>query len=716
MSAVDRILERLEGVKRSGSGWMAKCPAHDDRTASLKIDQGDDCALVHCHANCSSESVAAALGLRLADLYDEPSEQRRDQPEAVYDYVDEQGELLFQVCRFRDKRFLQRRPDGSGGHVWKLDDTRRVLYRLPLVLSALEAGYPIWIAEGEKDVHALEEAGVVATTNPGGAGKWRDEYADTIAGAEEIVVVADQDEAGRAHVEQVKESLAGRVGSIRIVAPKAGKDAADHLDAGHRLDEFVPIDGAAEDIAELLNDVVVFVRRFVVMTDAQAAATALWTLHTWAIDAAETTPYLHVRSPLKKSGKSRGLEVLDLLVNKPVKTANATPAAIFRTIGEQTPSLLWDEVDAVFGPKARDNEDLRALLNAGYRRGTPVLRCVGEGSKQEVKPFEVFCPKVLAGIGRLPDTIEDRSLPIALKRRTRDEHVERFREKRVREQAAPLRERMQRWAAQSMDALAEAEPDLPDALDDRAQDVCEPLLAIADRAGEKWALRARQALVELRTETVAVDDSVKVQLLADIRTILEKARADRIFSVTLVTELAALEESPWGEWGRSSKPITQNALAGLLRDFDIHSKQIRIDETTKKGYTRGQFEDAWKRWAPETASETKQRNIGSTIRKTGDSEAKQAESVFRPENGANPYEQRDVSVFRFESPKQGVGHDRVLCDRLRAALPDNEVRRLLEAHRPELIGRNDITTPDERREIAALEFQLERMAADKRAA
>src|SRR5437763_2840747 len=134
----------------------------------------------------------------------------------------------------------------------------------------------------------------------------------------------------------------------------------------------------------------------------------------------------------------------------------------------------------MFGAKARDHEDLRALLNAGFRRGTPVLRCVGEGTKQTATEFDVFCCKALAGIGSLPDTIADRSLTISLKRKGRGEQVERFRLRTTPTEAEALRITLDAWASEFVATLEDARPQLPDELDDRAQDVCEPLLAIAD--------------------------------------------------------------------------------------------------------------------------------------------------------------------------------------------------------------------------------------------
>jgi 5S rRNA maturation endonuclease (ribonuclease M5) len=234
----------LEGVKRSENGWTAKCPAHDDRHASLSVSEADaGQILVKCHAGegCSVEAICAALGLNVRDLYPERDTDRNGRRVvATYDYEDEQGALCFQAVRYEPKQFLQRRPDGRGGWVWKLGNTRRVLYRLPRVLEAVKSGQTIYVVEGEKDVHALEAAGEVATCNPMGAGKWRDAYAKVLRGAD-VVVVQDKDDEGRKHAAKVAASLASIAASVRIVEAAEGKDAADHLDAWCAVSEFVQV-------------------------------------------------------------------------------------------------------------------------------------------------------------------------------------------------------------------------------------------------------------------------------------------------------------------------------------------------------------------------------------------------------------------------------------------------------------------------------------------
>ena len=378
MSALDRVLAKIPSAKRSGDDWQAKCPAHDDRHASLSIGEGEDGrVLLKCHAGdgCTVEEITRAMGLRPADLFDSNG-AGPSRIVAAYDYEDEQGALLFQVVRKNPKQFPQRRPDGHGGWIWKLGKTRRVLFHLPRLIEAVKTGKTIYIAEGEKDVLALEEAGVVATCNPMGALKWREQYSKPLAGAD-VVIVRDRDEEGHKHAASVASSLAGIATSVRIVEAAEGKDAADHLAAGKTVDEFVdvtpeqaavPTHGGVEmSVSGQIGtrqehrpprESLQAPRRCRALLQAlrrhdrrTARRLALWTLHTHAIDAAEATPYINPTSPTKKAGKSRLLDVAALLVREPLPTGGASEAALFRSIGADLPTLLWDEVDTIFGPK-----------------------------------------------------------------------------------------------------------------------------------------------------------------------------------------------------------------------------------------------------------------------------------------------------------------------------------------------------------------------------
>ncbi|MBC7075994.1 MAG: hypothetical protein H5T98_07990 [Syntrophomonadaceae bacterium] len=241
---LQNVLSRLKGVKKDGRGWKALCPAHDDRNPSLKIDEVEGGkVLLKCFAGCTTEDIVRAIGLKMSDLYPEPK-QRPANPKrviATYDYQDANGKLLFQVCRTADKRFFQRRPDGKGGWVNGLGDVKPVLYRLPEVLQAVQRGKTVFIPEGEKDCDNLARLGLVATTSPMGAGKWRDYYSDYLKGAN-VVILPDNDDPGKKHAQQVAQALYGKAASIKVLElpdlPEKG-DVSDWLAAGGTKEELL---------------------------------------------------------------------------------------------------------------------------------------------------------------------------------------------------------------------------------------------------------------------------------------------------------------------------------------------------------------------------------------------------------------------------------------------------------------------------------------------
>ncbi len=345
----------------------------------------------------------------------------------------------------------------------------------------------------------------------------------------------------------------------------------------------------------LLGDVALYVRQYVVVTPAQLVAIALWVVHTHAIMAAEQTPYLVITSPEKQCGKSRLMEVLRVLVAREWYVITPSEPVLYRTIHARRPTLLLDEVDAIFNPRSADkHEGLRALINAGNRKGATVPRCVGNTSK--VHDFSVYSAKALAAIGTLPDTITDRSLPIRLKRKTRAERVQRF---RVREAETPghaLRDQLAAWGEEHELSLAEARPTIPDELSDRMQDASEPLLAIADVFGGSWPPLARLAMVELCTGERQDDaETARVNLLTDIKKVFLDAGARRMSTTKLLSELWLIPESPWSTWyGRT---LDARDLAKMLEPFGVHSQNVKMKGgAVAKGYRREPLEDAWRRY------------------------------------------------------------------------------------------------------------------------
>lgn len=363
----------------------------------------------------------------------------------------------------------------------------------------------------------------------------------------------------------------------------------------HDLGELPAIVRAGD--GDLLAEVVRFVRRYVVMTHAQLVATALWVAHTHAVMAAEQTPYLLVTSPEKQCGKTRLLEVLQLLVARPWPAILPSEAVVYRYIDRSAPTLLLDEVDTIFNPRSADkHEGLRALLNAGNRRGARVPRCVGTSA--EVAEFDVYSPKALAGIGTLPDTITDRSLPVRLRRRSPGEKVRRFRRRRDEPRGRALHDRLATWAREHDQALGQARPTPPEELSDRMQDACEPLLAIADRCGDPWPELARQALIELCTGERPDDvESMRLRLLRDTQVVFGDRRA--MPTERLLERLVELSESPWGSY--YGRKLEARDLAALLRHYGIKSTNVRYKSgegpsRILKSYRRQDLIDAWQRY------------------------------------------------------------------------------------------------------------------------
>lgn len=354
----------------------------------------------------------------------------------------------------------------------------------------------------------------------------------------------------------------------------------------------------AVDGAALLDELAVLFRGYLVLPAGAETALALWVLHTYAIDAAFIAVLLVLSSAQKRSGKTTTLELLAALARRALLAASISPSALFRSIEAYQPTLLVDEADATF---RHENEEMRQLLNAGVsRHAAYVVRCVGED--HEPRRFNVFAPKALAAIGRLPDTIEDRAVLIALKRRAPGEAVKRLRRDRLAALTHPLRRLAARWALDHVDALREADPNVPSALNDRAADTWRPLLAIADRAGGEWPDRARTAALAL--SGAVVDDNAGMMLLADLRDLFEQ-RGDHIESETVVTELAKSETRPWREWGKARKPVSVIQLARLLKPYGIQPGQHwdSADNKNRRGYHRKDFEDAFSRYLPDPVSE-----------------------------------------------------------------------------------------------------------------
>jgi hypothetical protein len=354
-------------------------------------------------------------------------------------------------------------------------------------------------------------------------------------------------------------------------------------------------------LADYLADVEVFVRRYIAWpSDHEPAAVALWVAHCYLVDGYEASPLLAVTSAEMRSGKTRVLEVLELLVPNPWRCVIPSEAVTYTVLSRlPRPTLLLDEADAIFGTRdAARYEGLRAILNSGNRRGSPVLRVKLDGKRREVDAFDVFGPKAIAGIGKLPDTVTDRAIPIRMKRRAPGEQVERFRTRFARESAETIAQPDWRThVAVVADALTGVE--IPDALNDRAADAWEPLLAIAEVAGDGWPARARTAALALSTGDDGMVTS-GIRLLRDIRSVFETRHADHFSTSELLTELVAVEDGTWAEW--YGKALTAKGLARLLEPYGIRPQKRRTEGgSDMRGYWLQDFVDTFERYLADGA-------------------------------------------------------------------------------------------------------------------
>lgn len=367
------------------------------------------------------------------------------------------------------------------------------------------------------------------------------------------------------------------------------------MDANLSLEERARKESGAIDGADLLRDVFDYVGRFVAYPDngAQVAHT-LWIAHTHLMDAWDSTPRLAVLSPEPGSGKSRVLEVTELLVPRAVESVNVTPAYLFRKVGDEAgrPTILYDEIDTVFGPKAKDNEEIRGLINSGHRKHSTAGRCVVRGKEVFTEEIPAYCAVALAGLGGLPDTIMTRSVVIRMRRRAPNEVVEPYRRRINGPDAERLGARLAQWAGQVEGGVTNVFPEMPPEVQDRDADVWEPLIAVADAAGEEWPELARVTAVTAVTAKSEDGGSLGIQLLRDLKRVF--GSADAMSSHDIVNRLNHLDESPWGDL--RGKALDTRSLSYRLKQYQISPTTVRIGGEPMKGYKRESLHDAWMRY------------------------------------------------------------------------------------------------------------------------
>jgi Protein of unknown function (DUF3631) len=346
-----------------------------------------------------------------------------------------------------------------------------------------------------------------------------------------------------------------------------------------------------EETRRLIEAIESFFSRFVVFRSRHdALKISLFVLHTYAVEHADVSPYLHISSAEKMSGKSTLLELLEHLVARPWLVVSISEAVLFRKIEADGPTILLDEVDALLNGDKERAETIRGILNAGFERGRTVPRCVGP--KHELREFNVFGPKVLAGLGGLPDTLSSRCIHVRLERKLPGDKVERRNRRVVRSDAEDLRTWLDSWSQHDAAELDGRLAVLPEGLGYRSEDLWEPLLAIAELAGPAMRERAVAAALDL-SGAVDQTESTGVRLLAAVRDAF--GGDDRISADSLVARLRAQADEGWGAWNNGNG-ITRADLQRRLKSYGISNQTILIGVDRMRGFKREQFDDAFARY------------------------------------------------------------------------------------------------------------------------
>jgi len=438
-----------------------------------------------------------------------------------------------------------------------------------------------------------------------------------------------------------------------VTASEVGPEIAAAL--GLESSPAPPDSRSTSDLLEICRT---WIRRYIIVSDEQAIILATWTLHTYVFDAADTTPYIHLTAPERACGKSRLMEALEAVAAAPIRSGGMTAAALVRCIDAKRPTIFLDEMDAQLSGDKEYAEAIRGILNEGFRRGGKFYKC--DGKSHELREFNAYSPKCFAGIGQLPDTVSSRSIVIEMRRKLPGEYVESFRQRAVKVAALPITAKLAAWAAQGTADLLRAFQPAPIAgLSDRQNDIAEPLLCIAQLAGERWLQRLTKALQTVFKAAGAEDGSNGVMLLCDIREIFDERKTDAVPSKMMAECLCEIEGRPWADWNKGNG-MTANNLARQLKKYGNCPKTIRIGTETPKGYRRGDFEDVWSRYCPVPLAPTATPpQPASLLTETAFSIRNEQRIVAVAKSAPSPHEQRSVAAVAVENRGRAVSEVRI---------------------------------------------------------
>jgi hypothetical protein len=504
-------------------------------------------------------------------------------------------------------------------------DVRAVHYRLkdglwryypqgakvrPLVIGELSAGDPVqsfesqWCGFDFMDKSG-ERNGIIITRGASNGAL----VSELIPERSTLYLWTQNDAAGEKWQKDICAGTKAQIKQVKIPAPH--KDLNEWTKAGATSEDLLGAMSKAETIQKaatvwspkkLFSEITAYVTRYVVFSRSEHAdVLALWVMHTWVADLFDFTPYIYLHSPVKRCGKTQIHRVVEPLVKNPLRTCNISESALFREIADSRPILLWDEIDSIFGSRkaSEANENKRALLNAGYERGIRAIRMERSRCGFEKITFDPFCPKILAGIGRLPETIVDRSIPILIHRRLKTQSCQKYR-RQDRDLAKPLHDALQTWSenAELRRTLQASRPEMPDRLTDRQEDIWEPLLAIADSIGGDVPRLARSAAVALCGGGDEL--SYGADQLSAIRKIV--GEQDRISSADLISGLWEAEALP-SRFLEDEEPNHKKIghwLSKFIKSYGGKAaRPIRFGDEALRGYEAADLNTIFDRYCPD---------------------------------------------------------------------------------------------------------------------
>ena len=463
---------------------------------------------------------------------------------------------------------------------------------------------PIILTEGEHDADAAASLGLQAVS-PGGTGTLRARDIEFLK-CRHVVIVGHSGSTAEFADAQTRAALLHKsCGSVRLVFIPSFKDLALAIEAGFNRDLWDNLLNETDDWhpptgRELFERYRAILRENISLSDSQEIACALWACHTHVYESFDCTPYLYITSADPGCGKTHLMDVVGFLSARPKPSGTISAPAIFRAIQQWKPTLLIDEADNIIRGDSEMAQTILGVLNSGYSRGTPAIRCVGQGANLKAEEFETYGPKAFTALGRLPSTITSRSLRIKM-RKAQPQSIRRFRFSRLQKSCAPIAAAMGAWLVSHARELESAEPDIPDSLQLRDAEIHIPLLAVAELLGADIAEQARAAFTELQGAGAEDERSISQQLLADIWAIWTRPEGnllneipDQVSSKYILEELIKLEDRRWCHFHKSGREMTINDLSNILLRYDIKSDRLHFENERMRGYTLIQFIPIWR--------------------------------------------------------------------------------------------------------------------------